>query len=168
MSRIQVQIVRSTAKAHLISAEGKEGWIQARWLKADGTVAKATFEKAVTNAEERKEAFASKREFEAAERAFRQASHAVRVARETEKAVAAEVLLSIPGGFEETALVWFPKSAIEGGEGVAVIPGWMIRDREERAGENYRPSSYYDRHRMCKGEGVELVRGVQIEEVAQA
>jgi SH3-like domain-containing protein len=32
---------------------GREGWIQQRWLRADGTVSTATFEKAVANTAER-------------------------------------------------------------------------------------------------------------------
>jgi len=143
--RITVEIVRTTEKAHLISAEGKQGWIQKRWLDASSTVSASTFAKAVNSAEERKAEFAAKQQAGRAEREFCNKDHAVRVVKETEKAVAAEVTLMVPGGFEETKLVWFPKSAIGGADGIAMIPGWMIRERENSAAENYSPSgrSYY-------------------------
>lgn len=165
--RISVVIVKSTPKAHLIADAAdptRQGWVVARWVRPDLTVAAATFEKAVAAAAERAASAARKRDFEAAERGFANTDHAVRVAKETDLAVAAEVVILAPGGSEVTQLVWFPKSAIGGADGIALIPGWMIRDRETRACEGFRPAGYYERHRMCKGERASLLRGVKIEE----
>lgn len=167
-ARIQVTIIRSTAKAHLVAdATGRQGWIQQRWLK-NGTVSAETFEKAVESAADRQQIRQSQQEADAAEREFERAAHRVAVVKETDKAVAAEVILRIPGGFEEPALVWFPKSAIGGGDGVAEVPGWMIREREQKVVSEWSPRGQgsYVRHRFCKGEPVELVRGVQIVEAA--
>lgn len=163
MTRIQVTIVRSTPKAHLVQdTTGRTGWIQARWLAADSTVSATTFEKAVASAADRAASQQRKSDFEAAEKQFRNNWHLVEVAKETEKAVAAKITILAPGGFEEEALVWFPKSAIGGGENFAEIPGWMIRDREGSVGDNFRPSGSYQAHRMCKGEVAHTLRGVQV------
>ena len=153
--RIAVTVERETRKALFVTDGQRGGWIQRRWLAEDGTVSASTFEKAAGAAEERRT--------EAEEdRAFRNATHAVPVARETEKAVAAEILPSVPGGAEKTVLAWSPKSQIGGADGVAEIPGWMIREREANAVNGYQPRGYYESHRACKGEGAQIVRGIQI------
>jgi hypothetical protein len=164
MKRLSVQILRSTPKAHLIEANGQQGWIQKRWLAPDGTVSEAVFAKAVASHQEREEARQRQSEWESEEEAFKQTLHRIRIAGETEKAVAAEVLLRVPGGFEDTVLVWFPKSRVAIDGDFAEVPGWMIREREWGAVDNYSPNgrSYYERHRWCKGEEPELARGVEI------
>lgn len=45
-THLQVQILKSTPKAHLVEANGRQGWMQARWLREDGTVSATTFAKA--------------------------------------------------------------------------------------------------------------------------
>ena len=158
-TRIAVEIVRSTEKAHLVKdAAGRTAWIQSRWMKEDHTVAAATFERGAT-------AQAGREEQAAAARAFRESSHLIRIVRETEKAVAAEVILVTPGGFDTPSLVWFPKSRAElKGNGTASVPGWMILAKEEEAASGYtafRPTSY-ELHRESKGERTFLGRGVEI------
>jgi hypothetical protein len=164
MSRIHVTIVRSTAKAHLIEADGRQGWIQKRWLKDDGTVSAETFEKSAANHAQREAARQEEREWEAKEREFKDTLHRVRIVRQTEKAIATEVILRVPGGFEEPTLVWFPKSRVAIDGDVAEVPGWMIREREWEVVDNYSPNGrgYYERHRWCKGEEPELARGVEL------
>lgn len=162
-TRIAVEIVRSTTKAHLVKdASGRETWIQARWLKEDGTVSADTFERGAAAKAERVEAAA-------AARLFRESHHLIKIARETEKAIAAEVILETPGGFETPTLVWFPKSRAELlGDGTAAVPGWMILAKEEEAPSNWRSSSYYESHRFAKGERPRVLRGVQIIAAAAA
>lgn len=36
-SKITVEVVKSTEKAHLVRFESREGWVQRRWLGADNT-----------------------------------------------------------------------------------------------------------------------------------
>lgn len=165
-TRIEVAIVRSTEKAHLVSANGQQGWIQKRWIDAANTVSETTFAKAVAGATERVATAKINADRATAERLFRNSDHAVAVVKETEKAVAAEVTVVVPGGFEETRLVWFPKSAIGGGEGVAIVAGWMIRSKEEQVTEGCTGSNSYERHRFCKGERTYVLRGVQVLEEA--
>lgn len=162
-TRQQVEIVRSTEKAHLIAANGQQGWIQKKWLAADGTVSSTTFAKAVANATERAESAARKQESDRAAREFANAEHAVPVVRETEKAVAAEIVIEFAGD-EETKLVWFPKSAIGGADGVALIPGWLLTAKIDELKNKPAGNDYYARHRFCKGESVRIVRGFQIVE----
>lgn len=100
---------------------------------------------------------------------FRNSDHPVRVDHETEKAVGVDVVLEVPGGYQDTVTVWFPKSMIGGGNGVAMIPGWMIRDREAKAPDEYRVArSGRERHRWMKGESAALFRGVEILEMENA
>lgn len=160
-ARIQVAVARETAKALLVEAEGRQGWIQRRWLAADGTVSAATFEKAVAGAQERREEAARQREAEAAERQFRDSFHRVPVVRESERAVAAEIVVEFAGA-ESGKLVWFPKSLLGGGDGVAEVPGWLIREKVAEALGGPQGGDYYSRHRFCKGERAFLVRGVEI------
>lgn len=165
--KIKVEVVRETAKALLVSANGQQGWIQKRWMDASGMVSETTFTKAVESNQARQVARDDQREAEAAEKLFRNSDHAVRVARETEKAVAATITIEF-AGCETEKLVWFPKSAIGGGDGVAVVPGWMIRAKIAEALEGPQGSDYYSRHRFCKGEVAYLVRGVEILETVSA
>lgn len=159
---VAVKVLRSTEKAHLIQDEqGREGWIQKRWLGDGNTVKQETFDKAVESNKQRAENRGQEREAAKKEHEFRAATHRVRVAKETEKAVAVKVVIEM-AGIEQEKLVWFPKSAIDGGGGVAEIPGWMIRDREEKAIDDYTGGSYYERHRYAKGERPRLSQGVAI------
>lgn len=161
-NRITVEIVKSTAKAHFVKdAAGRTGWIQARWLKADFTVSAETFENAVCSAQERAADLSAQIEAEKIERNYRDSYHAVRVARETEKAVACEIVIEFAGS-EETKLVWFPKSLLGGGDGIAEIPGWLIREKISEALSSAIGTDYYSRHRASKGELCLLVRGLEI------
>lgn len=159
--RIAVTVERETRKALFVTDGQRSGWIQRRWLGEDGTVSASTFEKAAGAAEERRADAEEDRLARISETIFRNSLHAVPVVRETEKAVAAEIVLSVPGGAEKTVLAWFPKSQIGGADGVAEIPGWMIREREADAVNGYQPRGYYESHRACKGEGTQIVRGIQ-------
>lgn len=165
--RIPIQIVKSTPKAHLVAdSEGRQGWIQKRWLGADNTVAAATFDKAVANQIARQADFEARQADQAAERAFCNAMHAVPVARQSERAVAAEVVVEL-GGCRTPRLVWFCKSQCgnAGRPGLVLVPGWLIRAKEREECEGYRGSSYYERHRYCKGEPVYLAEGVRVVEI---
>lgn len=61
----------------------------------------------------------------------------LQVARETEKAVAVEVRVEIVDQKDQTRLAWFPKSMIDGGDGVAIIPGWMFSERMAEIREEF-------------------------------
>lgn len=166
-TKINVTVIRETAKALLVADQaGREGWIQRRWC-ADGMVSAATFEKAVEHAAERKESAAREVEFAKAAREFANSDHAVPVVKETEKAVACEIAVEFAGD-EETKLVWFPKSAIGGAEGVALIPGWLLNAKIEELQSKPAGSDYYASHRFGKGEQVRIVRSFQILETVQA
>lgn len=118
MSRTKVQIVKETPKAFLVTDGARQGWIQRRWLRADSTVAEATFARAA-------QAFAGREAEQEAEREFRNSYHAVRVVREAERAIAAEVVLSDCAHEQFVRrLVWFPKSQVRNGN---QVPGWLIR-----------------------------------------
>lgn len=160
-TRTQVSIVRETAKALLVEAAGQQGWIQRRWLRADGTVSGETFAKAVANNSARKQAFAEERQAEAEFRNFKNTSHLVTIAKQTDKAIACEVIVEL-AGCESAKLVWFAKSCCEPGEaeGTALVPGWLIVEKHREAVEGFSGGSYYERHRFCKGERATLVRGV--------
>ncbi len=157
MKRIKVQIVKSTKKAHLIkNDQDRQGWVQKRWLKNDDTVAIKTFEKATASFEEHKASFVAKRK-------FNNDLHTIKIDRQSEKAIASLIILEVPGGDSVERFVWFPKSMCEPGqlEGTALVPGWMIQDRQKEAVNTYCPRGYYERHRSCKGEVTTLLSGVQ-------
>jgi hypothetical protein len=119
-ARIHVEIVKETKKAKLLrGADGRQGWIQARWLADNGTVSAQTYERACSHQEQRTA------EVEAA-RAWDEAYHALTVVRETEKAVAIAVEIDLVN-MERTVsrLAWFPKSVLRDG----AAPGWMIRNK---------------------------------------
>ncbi len=159
--RTQVSVVRETARALLVEAAGQQGWIQRRWLRADGTVSADTFQKAVASNQARKAELAAERQAEASFREFKNSSHLVTIARQTEKAIACEVELEL-AGCHTTKIVWFAKSCCEPGEaeGTALVPGWLIVEKHREVTEGFCGGSYYERHRFCKGERATLVRGV--------
>lgn len=158
-TKINVTVIRETAKALLVKDEaGRQGWIQRRWF-ADGVVSSTTFEKAVSHAAERAESAARDADRAREARDFANAEHAVRVVRESEKAVACEIVVEFAGD-EEAKLVWFPKSMIGGADGVALIPGWLITSKLAEVTSRPSGSDYYARHRFSKGESVRIVRGL--------
>lgn len=88
----------------------------------------------------------------------------MKVARETEKAVAVEVVFEAANAEREiTRLMWFPKSMIEGGEGVALVPGWMIEERVDRA-----RAEIEDSHRGVALGLILVSRGIMTSEEAVA
>ena len=115
--RVAVEIVRSTARAHLVkSADGREAWIQARWLK-NGSVAAETFNRQAAEMASRARDLATRKEWK---NAFHNIGAPV---RETEKAVAIEARWHEPNTDQSgKRLVWFPKSQIKDG----AVPGWLI------------------------------------------
>lgn len=117
-----VEVVRSTDKAHLVrDAEGREAWIQKRWLRADGTVNSATFSR---QAAEKATRLADKAAKGAADRAFKNDLHPVMAARESEKAIAVEARWeNFASDQSGKRLVWFPKSQVKDGK----VPGWLIQ-----------------------------------------
>jgi len=145
--RISVEIVRETPKAKLVkAADGRQAWMQSRWVREDLTVAEATFAK---NAAE----LAAKQDREQARRDFRDSMVEFEIARQTEKGVAALLPVEFAGS-EDQVVVWFPKSQGQPGEaeGRAKMPGWLVERKIEEAIENFRPSGGYAAHRFCKGE----------------
>lgn len=133
--RIEIQITRSTKKAHLVvSADGRQAWVQRRWVSDDNTVSEKTFTR-------------QSEEFEA-----RNGSTSFDIARETEKAVAAECPINF-AGFDDTMLVWFPKSVVEISDGKASAPNWLVNRKLDEAVERFQPrGGNYENHRYCKGE----------------
>lgn len=129
-NRLAVTILRSTPKANLIADAAnpaRQGWIQRRWLAADGTVAAATLDKAIAHAEQRKAQAAAARD-------WRGDLHLVRaIARETDKAIAVEVVVESSDGEQAvTRLAWLPKSQCAVNvDGRWAAPGWLIAAREE-------------------------------------
>ena len=115
---MQVRIERETRKALLVSAEGRQGWIQRRWYH-DGEVTAKVFERAAKECEEGQAA-------KAAHAAWKDGMHEIRVDRETEKAIATRVSF-LSGDCEQSVdrLLWFPKSMCDGNR----APGWMIESK---------------------------------------
>jgi hypothetical protein len=95
---------------------------------------------------------------------FRESSHALKIARTTDRGIASEAIILVPGGFEESALMWFPRSAVDVDADRVRVPGWMILDRCARVEAAYvqglRGRSYHERHRWCKGERPVVLRVV--------
>lgn len=118
--RKKVEIVRETEKAVLVKDKsGKEGWLQKRWLRPDGTVSKDTFDKATSELKARNEEFQSARD-------FKNGFHEYGFVKETEKAVGLEVVGEIPN--LETSfkrIIWIPKSVMRDGK----VPGWIIEKK---------------------------------------
>jgi hypothetical protein len=116
---MQVTIIKSTAKAHLVeNAAGQQAWIQARWLKADGSVSDDTFNKSAS-------ALAKSKAEAEAEKEFKNSYHPLgEISKESEKAVAIQAhwenFASEQSG---SALVWIPKSQIKDG----AVPGWLLQ-----------------------------------------
>lgn len=132
--RINVEIVRSTTKAHLVKGQdGREGWIQARWLREDGTVSSSTFEKAVQNKTEFVDTKKAAREYE---QNFKQEYHQIDILGESEsgKAVSVQVVFTDSAYVNEgsTKRIWLPKSQIRDGK----CPGWLLKAKAREFGEN--------------------------------
>lgn len=126
--RIKVAIEHETRKALLISADGRKGWIQRRWLAEDGTISVKTFEKAASNMKEDEAAKADRR-------TWQNAYHAVRIDKETERGAATEV--SFHSGDDEQTIrrmVWFPKSLMRDGK----LPGWKIEQAVDEMTDSVR------------------------------
>lgn len=116
--RVEVEIVRSTKKAHLVkAADGRECWIQKRWLGEDGTVSAKTFDRGSEDLER-------DNEFKKAHAEFKNSRHGVVIERETEKAIACKAVFSVSSNddFGGERLVWFPKSQVVDGS----VPGWLL------------------------------------------
>jgi hypothetical protein len=105
---------------------------------------------------------------EADQQKFRDGFHRVKIVQETEKAVAVPVVIDAPGGFSDTQLIWFAKSQIGGADGIAIIPGWLIRERESTAPLSWKPRSRYARDKFAAGWKPKLQRGVEILESLEA
>ena len=163
-TRVKVTVEHETKKALLISDGSRKGWIQRRWLRNDSSVSEKTFEKAVETFKQRETAKNDERKFQTDLREFKNSWHLIRFTRKTEKAIATTLSVEIAGIVTER-LAWFPKSqcAIKSNE-LAEVPGWLIKAKEAEACENYRGGSYYERHRLCKGEPVFLARRIDIVE----
>ena len=128
MKTIKVEVEKRTQKAVLAKdAEGNRGWIPNGFFK-DGEVSAARWEKAVERFSFAKSETAKRREWD-------EQFHAVKIARETERAIACEANVTV-GHSTITArvLAWFPKSMVKDGG----IAGWMLRDRARKI-EDERP-----------------------------
>lgn len=121
MKTIAVEVKHETRKAYLVAADGRQGWIQRRSLKSDGTVNADTFGKAAAEFEGREAVKA-----EAA--AWRNEYHDVRADVETEKAFGTKVSF-LSGDCEQSVsrTLWFPKSVCRG----FAVPGWMLEKKVE-------------------------------------
>ena len=159
-ARIQVTIERETAKAVLVAAGDQRAWVQRRWHREDGTVAAGTFARQADEYLIRERM----RQTRQAEHHFRADLHRVEIAKQTDAAIAVEILISFAGVDSDPALVWFAKSICERRDDGAYVPGWLIREREQevQTGATLRGagSTSYERHRFCKGERPAIVRGV--------
>ena len=119
---IAVTVERETKKAVMVSANGRTGWIQKRWMK-DGLVSEKVFTKAADNME----AYRAARE---SEQAWKNSRHEIRVDSETEKAIATQVIFTSDDGEQDVnRLLWFPKSQAIGN----AVPGWMIAAKVDEA-----------------------------------
>jgi hypothetical protein len=128
---VPVEIVRSTRKAHLVSAQGEQFWIQARCLRVDGTVTQRVFESAM----KKKAEWIEDRN---AERAAREAYYSVESNRETKMAIGTEVdFLSGDGEQVRSRVLWFPKSMLVDGQ----APGWMIQSKIDDALSTFSPNA---------------------------
>lgn len=125
-NRIAVTIVTETAKARLVQdTAGRKGWIQNRSLRADGTVAADTFEKAAAS-------FSEREQIKADNRTWDNEYHAFTMARESEKAVAISGVARDGSYTQEIDfLIWVPKSVLRDGK----VPGWIIWKKLAEAGE---------------------------------
>lgn len=142
MSKVNVSVVRETAKAVLVqNVKGEQGWIQKRWLK-EGLVSVATFEKAVASFN----AHAAEKQNE---REWNNTWFPVQILGETEKAIKVSVQLELCH-VEQTRFVdvYIPKSQVTNGQ----VKGWLLLAKAKEASEKYR------------GHGVivESVGGVQL------
>jgi len=127
MKRTKVQIEHETKKAYLITdSEGNKGWIQKRWMAADGTVSEKTMAKAAENFHERQAAKDEAKEW------ANSYHRIIKVERETEKALAIKVnfdAYNLERDFGE--LIWIPKSLIKN----MAVQGWFIAKKIREAAE---------------------------------
>ena len=125
--RLQVSVVRSTKKAVLVrTIDGRESWMQNRWVKNEGeqlTVNQETFNRNFLE-------LANKTKVKEEERAFKDGFHDLPlIERETEKAVAVNATLTREATDEVISrMVWFPKSQLKNGQ----APGWLINAKLKR------------------------------------
>ena len=119
---VKVEVKHQTRKAYLVAdADGRQGWIQARSMKSDGTVNADTFEKAATE-------FAAREASKQAAAAWQNDFHEVRADVETEKAFGTKVTFLSGDCEQEVArTLWFPKSVCRG----FAVPGWMLEKKVE-------------------------------------
>lgn len=126
MKQIEVEVKRETAKAALVIGNGQEFWVQKRWLK-DGKVSEKVYEGATKRQAEAEEA---KADWEA----YRNGYHSIAVVRETEKAVASFVNVSLYGDpWGRDVLAWFPKSQVQDGN---KVQGWLIDAKLKQVGRD--------------------------------
>lgn len=124
-NRMAVTVEKETKKALLVAADGRRGWIQKRWMSADGTVSETTFTKAYESYEARQAAYK-----EAAD--FKSGYHEIEIERETEKAVAVKVCFDAYNVERDVVrLAWIPKSLLRDGK----APGWVLLDRANKIEE---------------------------------
>lgn len=127
MERIKIQIEHETKKAYLITdSKGRKGWIQKKWMAADGTVAEKTMAKASGTFMERKAA-----EDEAKEWANTY-HRIIKIEKETEKAVAIKVnydAYNLERNFSR--LIWIPKSLIKD----MAVQGWFLTKKIREAAD---------------------------------
>jgi hypothetical protein len=114
-------IVKSTAKAHLLqTADGRETWIKAAWLRADGTLTPAG-EKALGLAKTREEA-----------KKLNDFVFIKTVSRETDKAVGVKIqFATAKSNFNNVydSLIYFPKSLIKCIDGIDALPSWVVNKK---------------------------------------
>ena len=126
MKTVSITVVRSTAKAQFVqTADGRQGWVQNRSVKDDGTVTATTFDKAAAE-------FISRLDAKVSANKFAQAFHSIAVVRETEKAVAIEVSVELTHTERDISrLVWLPKSQLCKEVDVVSAPGWILLAKRE-------------------------------------
>lgn len=130
-TRVQVTIVSETEKALRVELEGKQFWIQRRWLnEADSTISKKMADETLAEAEIR----------ETKETRFR-----FTAARETEKAVMAMMETIDNAGNINVNQVWFPKSQVVD----QMLPAWLVDRKVKELGHRglgaIRSNQYFER-----------------------
>jgi len=130
MKRTKIQIERQTKKAFLISdGNGRKGWIQKRWMDADGTVAEKTLARADENYRQHQAAYAEAKEHANSYHKI------INQVRETEKAIAVKVVLEFCDVEKiYSKLIWIPKSLLKDN----TVPGWFVNKKLNELLEEYR------------------------------
>lgn len=127
MKRTKVQIERQTEKAYIIiDSQGRKGWIQKRWMAADGSVSEKTLIKSAENFKQRQ---ASRDEAKEWANSYHRI---IEVKRETEKAVAIEVnfdAYNLERNFRR--LIWIPKSMMKD----MAVQGWLLAKKIHQQAE---------------------------------